>query len=31
MDADKIALTHVPGLGKDAAEKIYAHFHSEMI
>jgi excinuclease ABC subunit C len=31
MDADKNALAHVPGLGKDIAEKIYAHFHSEMI
>ena len=27
MDADIRALTHVPGLGKSAAEKIYAHFH----
>lgn len=31
MDADINALKHVPGLGKNAAEKIYAHFHSEMI
>ena len=26
-DADLNALKHVPGLGKNAAEKIYAHFH----
>lgn len=31
IDADINALKHVPGLGKNAAEKIYAHFHSEMI
>ena len=31
MDADLRALRHVPGLGKSAAEKIYAHFHSEVI
>ena len=31
MDADLAALKHVPGLGKYAAEKIYAHFHSEVI
>lgn len=31
MDADLNALKHVPGLGKSAAEKIYAHFHSEVI
>ena len=31
MDASINALRHVPGLGKSAAEKIYAHFHSEMI
>lgn len=31
VDADINALKHVPGLGKNAAEKIYAHFHSEMI
>ena len=31
MDADINALKHVPGLGKNAAEKIYAHFHSEVI
>ena len=28
MDADLNALRHVPSLGKSAAEKIYAHFHS---
>lgn len=28
IDADINALKHVPGLGKNAAEKIYAHFHS---
>ena len=28
MDADMNALIHVPGLGKDASKKIYAHFHS---
>lgn len=28
MDADMNALMHVPGLGKDASKKIYAHFHS---
>ncbi len=28
IDADIAALKHVPGLGKSAAEKIYAHFHS---
>lgn len=27
IDADINALKHVPGLGKHAAEKIYAHFH----
>ena len=27
IDADINALKHVPGLGKNAAEKIYAHFH----
>ena len=27
IDADLTALKHVPGLGKSAAEKIYAHFH----
>jgi len=27
MEADINALVHVPGLGKSAAEKIYAHFH----
>ena len=31
MDADINALRHVPGLGKNAAEKIYAHFHTEVI
>ena len=31
MDADINALKHVSGLGINAAEKIYAHFHSEMI
>ena len=31
MDADINALKHVPGLGKGAAEKIYAHFHSEVL
>ncbi len=31
IDADINALRHVPGLGKNAAEKIYAHFHSEVI
>ena len=31
MDADLKSLMHVPGLGKSAAEKIYAHFHSEVI
>ena len=27
IDADINALIHVPGLGKSAAKKIYAHFH----
>ncbi len=31
MDADLAALLRVPGLGKSAAEKIYAYFHSEMV
>ena len=31
MDADLNALKHVPGLGKSAVEKIYAHFHTEVI
>ena len=31
MDADLDALIHVPGLGKNAAKKIYAHFHSDVI
>ena len=30
-DANLDALMHVPGLGKAAAEKIYAHFHSEVV
>ncbi len=30
-DADVSALLRVPGLGKNAAKKIYAHFHTEMI
>lgn len=30
-DASLEALLHVPGLGKSAAKKIYAHFHSEVI
>jgi len=31
MDADMKSLLLVPGLGKSAAEKIYAYFHSEML
>lgn len=31
MDADLNALLHVPDLGKTSAEKIYAHFHSQVI
>lgn len=31
MDADLKSLLHVPELGKSAAEKIYAYFHSEML
>nr|MBQ0091397.1 excinuclease ABC subunit C [Candidatus Enterousia merdequi] len=31
MDADLKSLLKVPGLGKSAAEKIYAYFHSEML
>ena len=31
IDADLKSLMHVPGLGKNAAEKIYAHFHSEVV
>jgi excinuclease ABC subunit C len=31
IEADINALKHVPGLGKNAAEKIYAHFHTEVI
>ena len=30
-DASLDALMRVPGLGKNAAEKIYAYFHSEMV
>lgn len=30
-DADLAALKRVPGLGKAAAEKIYAYFHSEVV
>ena len=30
-DANLDALRHVPGLGNAAAEKIYAHFHTEVI
>ena len=30
-DASLDALRHVPGLGNAAAEKIYAHFHTEVI
>ena len=31
MDADLKSLSHVSGLGKSAAEKIYKYFHSEML
>ncbi len=31
MDADLKSLSRVPGLGKSAAEKIYAYFHSDML
>ena len=31
MDADLKSLLRVPGLGKSAAEKIYAYFHSEVL
>ena len=31
MDADLKSLLKVPGLGKSAAEKIYAYFHSEVL
>ena len=31
MDADLKSLKKVPGLGKSAAEKIYAYFHSEVL
>lgn len=31
MDADLKALMRVPDLGKKAAEKIYTHFHSDML
>lgn len=30
-DANLDALRRVPGLGKNAAEKIYAHFHSDVV
>ena len=30
-DANLDALKRVPGLGNSAAEKIYAHFHTEVI
>lgn len=30
-DADLAALVRVPGLGKNAAEKIYAYFHSDVV
>ena len=30
-DADLAALMRVPGLGKNAAEKIYAYFHSDVV
>ena len=30
-DASLDALMHVPGLGRAAAKKIYAHFHSEVL
>ena len=30
-DADMAALLRVPGLGKNAAEKIYAYFHCEVV
>ncbi|MBQ7409020.1 MAG: excinuclease ABC subunit C, partial [Alphaproteobacteria bacterium] len=31
MDADIKSLSRVPDLGKSAAEKIYAYFHSEVL
>ena len=31
MDADLKSLSTVPGLGKSAAQKIYAYFHSEVL
>ena len=31
MDADLKSLLHVPGLGKNAAKKIYAYFHSDVL
>ena len=31
MDADLDSLRHVPVLGKNVAEKIYAHFHTDVI
>ncbi len=31
IDADLNALRHVPGLGDNIAEKIYAHFHTEVV
>ena len=31
MDADMKSLLHVPGLGKSAAKKIYAYFHSDVL
>ena len=31
IEADLKALKHVPGLGDNIAEKIYAHFHTEVI
>ncbi len=31
MDANIPELKHVPGLGDNAAKKIYAHFHTDMI
>ena len=31
MDADMKSLLHVPELGKSAAEKIYAYFHSDVL
>ena len=31
MDADLKSLSRVSGLGKSAAEKIYAYFHSDML